>query len=118
MDLCYHPAAPAKDPGGPVVHVNQTAQYALRAVMHLASLPDGSTARARDLSRASEIPPAYLSKIMRRLVTGGLLRARKGHGGGFTLARRPARIRLMDVIEAGGGRLERGVRARRARGRS
>ncbi|MEK7283074.1 MAG: Rrf2 family transcriptional regulator, partial [Acidobacteriota bacterium] len=46
---------------------------------------------------------------MRRLVTGGLLRARKGHGGGFVLARRPDRIRLREVIEAAGGGLERDV---------
>lgn len=91
------------------MHVNQTAQYALRALMHLTSLPVGSTARARDLSQASGVPAAYLSKIMRRLVTGGVLRARKGHGGGFVLARRPDRIRLRDVIEAAGGGLERDV---------
>lgn len=109
MDLCYDRAPRAKGPGGLFVHVNQTAQYAMRALMHLAALPDGSTARARDLSRASGIPPAYLSKIMRRLVTGGLLRARKGHGGGFVLARRPDRIRLREVIEAAGGGLERDV---------
>ncbi|HEU4401894.1 MAG TPA: Rrf2 family transcriptional regulator [Candidatus Polarisedimenticolia bacterium] len=89
------------------MHVNQTAQYALRAMLHLAALPKGSPARARDLSRATGIPPAYLSKIMRRLVTGGLLRARKGHGGGFALARRPESIRLRDVLGAVGGELER-----------
>jgi len=88
------------------VHVNQTAQYAL---MHLAALPEGTLARARDLSRRTRIPPAYLSKIMRRLVTRGLLRARKGHGGGFVLARRPEGIRLRDVLEAVGGELERDV---------
>jgi Rrf2 family protein len=109
MDLWYDRGPRAKDPGGSSVHVNQTAQYALRALMHLSSLPEGSTARARDLSGASGIPPAYLSKIMRRLVTGGLLRARKGHGGGFALARRLDRIRLCDVLEASGGGLERDV---------
>lgn len=91
------------------MHVNQTAQYALRALMHLAAFPEGGPARARDLSRRTGIPPAYLSKIMRRLVTRGLLRARKGHGGGFVLARRPEGIRLRDVLEAVGGELERDV---------
>ncbi len=90
-----------------VVHVNQTAQYALRALMHLAALPEGGPARARDLSRRTGVPSAYLSKIMRRLVTGGLVRARKGHGGGFVLARRPDGIPLRDVLEAAGGELER-----------
>jgi Rrf2 family protein len=89
------------------MHVNQTAQYALRAMMHLAAAPPGTPARARDLSRATGIPQAYLSKIMRRLVRKGLLRARKGHGGGFVLARRATAIRLRDVLEAAGGTLQR-----------
>ncbi len=91
------------------MHVNQTAQYALRALMHLAGLPEDTPARARDLSRATGTPRAYLSKILRRLVRRGLLRASKGHGGGFTLARRAAGIRLIDVFGAAGGRLERDV---------
>ncbi len=91
------------------MHVNQTAQYALRALMRLAEMPAGSPARARDLSRSAGVPAAYLSKILRRLVREGLLRARKGHGGGFVLARRLDRIRLQDVFAAVGGELERDV---------
>ena len=91
------------------MHVNQTAQYALRALVYLADLPEGTPARSRDLSRRTGVPPAYLSKIMRRLVTRGLLRARKGHGGGFVLARRPGGVRLREVLEAVGGGLERDV---------
>ncbi|MFQ5876316.1 MAG: RrF2 family transcriptional regulator [Acidobacteriota bacterium] len=89
------------------MHVNQAAQYALRAMMHLASVPAGTPVRARDLSRITGVPGAYLSKILHRLVARGLLRASKGHGGGFILARRPARVRLLDVFEAAGGSLER-----------
>jgi Rrf2 family protein len=89
------------------MHVNTTARYALRAMMHLAALPAGERIRARDLSRASGVPPAYLSKIMRRLVARRLLLAVKGHGGGYRLARPPGRIRLSDVLEAAGGALER-----------
>ena len=89
------------------MHVNQTAQYALRVMMQLAARPAKGLRRARDLSRMTRVPPAYISKILRRLVTGGLLRARKGHGGGFELARRLELIRLHDVLEAAGGELER-----------
>ena len=91
------------------MHVSQTAQYALRAMMALAALRPGETIPARDLSRSTGIPSAYLSKIMRRLAAAGLLRARKGHGGGFRLSRGLSRIKLRDVIEAAGGALERDV---------
>src|SRR3972149_2225335 len=53
MDLCYDRAPRAQGPGGIFMHVNQTAQYAMRALMHLAALPDGRTARAR-----RSLPPA------------------------------------------------------------
>jgi Rrf2 family protein len=89
------------------MHVNQTAQYALRALMHLAALPAGSRVRARDLSRATGVPPAYLSKIMRRLTARRLLHAIKGHGGGYRLARPLRATRLSEVLEAAGGSLER-----------
>lgn len=88
------------------MHVNQTARYALHVMMRLASMPEGAPARALDLSKATDAPPAYLSKIMRRLVRKGLLRARKGHGGGFVLARRARSIHLEDVFVAAGGTLE------------
>jgi len=91
------------------VHINQSTQYALRALMHLASLPTGSRVRARDLSRATGVPPAYLSKIMRRLTTRRLLHAIKGHHGGYRLARPLRAIRLSEVLEAAGGSLERDV---------
>ncbi|MBD3278876.1 MAG: Rrf2 family transcriptional regulator [Candidatus Aegiribacteria sp.] len=39
----------------------------------------------------------HLSKVMQKLVKAGMVRSRRGRGGGFTLAVNPADIRLMDV---------------------
>lgn len=89
------------------MHVSQTAQYALRAVLHLAADPPADRARCRDIAEATGIPAPYLSKILRRLVERGLVRAARGHHGGFVLAKAPERIRLSDVFEAAGGGLER-----------
>ena len=46
------------------------------------------------------MPEAYLSKVLRRLVSHGLLLGTKGHGGGFMLARPARKIRFIDVLEA------------------
>jgi len=78
----------------------QTAEYALRAMACLAALPPGQGMRAVDLSVQASVPAAYLSKILRRLVLGGLLVSRKGHHGGFALARPPRRIRFAEVLAA------------------
>lgn len=80
--------------------LSQTAEYALRAMAWFAiHAPDGSV-RARDLSQATGIPAHYLSKILRRLVIGGVLESQKGQGGGFRLARPPQEIRFRDILAA------------------
>lgn len=78
----------------------QTAEYALRAMAHLATLPPGTAVPARDLAVAAQIPVHYLSKILRRLVLEGLLLSQKGHGGGFTLSRSPETIDFLSVLRA------------------
>jgi len=52
------------------------------------------------ISAALSASEAHLSKVLRRLVTAGLLRAKRGPGGGFELARAAAEIRLRDIYEA------------------
>jgi len=77
-----------------------TAEYALRALAALAAGDPPRPARTVDLAARTGVPEAYLAKVLRRLVRHGLLRANKGHGGGFTLARPPSQIRFVEVLEA------------------
>lgn len=80
--------------------LSQTAEYALRAMASLAfERPEGPS-RAHDLSKSTGIPPHYLSKILRRLVTAGLLTSRKGQGGGFSLSRLPEEISFEEILLA------------------
>jgi len=85
---------------------SQTAEYALRAMAHLALAPDGAAVRARDLSAETGIPSDYVSKVMRRMVRAGLLHSQKGHGGGFRLARPRGEIRFLDVLAAADERID------------
>ena len=80
--------------------LSQTAEYALRAVARIAAQPAGEPLLARDLAADTRIPPEYLAKILRRLVQAGVLVSRRGRGGGFTLARKPAALCLRDVLTA------------------
>jgi len=80
--------------------LSQTAEYALRAMAWITLRSPDRPVLARDLSMQTSIPGQYLSKILRRLVLAGILESRKGRGGGFTLARPPARISFRDVLEA------------------
>ena len=82
------------------MYLNQTAEYALRAMTYLALHPEKLPIRAKDLAKELAIPPHYLSKIMRKLVMAELLSSQKGHGGGFHLAKTPGKIRFLDILEA------------------
>ncbi len=82
------------------MHLTQTAEYALRTMAQLAVAPEGEAIRAKDLCEQTHVPLHYQSKLLRRLVVAGLLISKKGHSGGFLLAKRPSSIRLIDVLEA------------------
>ncbi len=80
--------------------VSKSAEYALRIMAHFALHGTANPLRAKDISEEVNIPIFYLSKILRRMVTAGLLVATKGHGGGFLIAKPANKIRFCHVLEA------------------
>ena len=80
--------------------ISQTAEYAIRAISAIATLPEGIKIRTADLGRATGIPVPYLSKILRRLVLAELLVSQKGQGGGFSLACPATEIPFIDILNA------------------
>ena len=78
--------------------ISQTAEYALRIIIYLASL-DGAPATIAQIASATKTPQGYLSKVLRNLAKGGLLRSQRGLHGGSTLARPPADMTVWDVVE-------------------
>lgn len=79
---------------------SQTIEYALRAATHLASLPAGSAVNSESIAQRTRVPKGYLSKILRDLVLAGIVDSQRGPNGGFTLAKIPAAISVLDVINA------------------
>lgn len=79
--------------------VSTTAEHALRALVEMASLPEGQSIRGKRLAEAAGIPSNYLSKILWTLGSAGLLDATRGSGGGYRLRRPAAGIRLCEVVE-------------------
>lgn len=79
--------------------ISQTMEYALRAMVHLASLGDGVGTSER-LAAATHAPHGYLSKVMRDLVRAGLVSSSRGRQGGFALARPASAISVLDIVNA------------------
>ncbi|RMG13869.1 MAG: Rrf2 family transcriptional regulator [Planctomycetota bacterium] len=80
----------------------QTVEYALRLMAHLAVAGRNGSLPSQDLAEATDIPLAYVSKVLRKLVVAGLLESQRGHGGGFRLAKSPSRISFAAIMEAVG----------------
>ena len=78
-------------------------EYAIRAITHLALLPAGTLAGAREISRAESIPMPFLSKILQRLCRRKLVRSFKGLRGGYELARPSEQVTLQDLVAATNG---------------
>jgi Rrf2 family protein len=76
------------------------ADYAIRAMIHIASLPDGRCAMRREIARVQRIPSDFVAKLLQSLVRAGLLRSVRGTNGGFCLARPRDEIDLLSIVEA------------------
>jgi Rrf2 family transcriptional regulator, nitric oxide-sensitive transcriptional repressor len=79
--------------------LSQTVEYALRAVVQLASIaPKAST--TADLAVVTQVPPAYLAKVLQELVKAGIIASQRGASGGVMLARSAEKLTILDIVDA------------------
>ena len=78
--------------------------YALRAALELAA-SEGEALTTGALGKAQTIPASYLGAVLADLRRGGIVKARRGPEGGWTLAKGAKEISLADVIRAVDGTL-------------
>ncbi len=71
----------------------------MRCVLHLSSNP-GQTCMVEEIAQARDVPRSFLAKILQKLKHANIVESFRGVKGGFVLARKPAEISLLDVIEA------------------
>ncbi|MFN8009514.1 MAG: Rrf2 family transcriptional regulator [Terriglobia bacterium] len=74
-----------------------TTEYALRAVVWLAE-KKGLPQTTRQIATATCVPNNYLSKVLQSLGKAGLVRALRGKHGGFELAKSPASMSVLEII--------------------
>lgn len=79
--------------------ISQTVEYALRAVVHLASDP-GSARTTDQIAEATRVPRAYLSKVLQGLCRGGIVHSQRGIGGGMSLVKSPNKLTILEVVNA------------------
>ena len=74
--------------------------YAICGVFDLAYNGQGRLVQVRVIGERQGIPTRYLEQIFQRLRRADLVIGKRGPGGGYTLARPPAKITLREVVEA------------------
>ncbi|HYK89276.1 MAG TPA: Rrf2 family transcriptional regulator [Acidobacteriota bacterium] len=79
---------------------SRSAEYGIRAMTFLATLPPGRLAGAREISEAERIPMAFLWKILQNLAKRKLIRSFKGQRGGYELAQPADHLTLRMILEA------------------
>lgn len=75
-------------------------EWALHCIMILAMAPDGKLLSSKALAEFHGVPKEYLSKCLQMLSQAGLVVTTTGPKGGYCLARSPAKISFLDVVEA------------------
>jgi Rrf2 family protein len=83
------------------VRVSTRGDYACRALLSLTIHREecGPTS-VRDIAERTGLPQPYLEQILLALKGAGLVRSKRGVGGGYVLARAPEEIRLSEVVAA------------------
>ena len=82
------------------MQLTRQADYAVRAVLHLAQMKNGDRTSTSAVAKDRHIPPSFLAKIVSQLSITGLVHTSRGARGGLTLAREPKDISLLEVVEA------------------
>jgi Rrf2 family protein len=73
-------------------------KYGLKALVHLAGLPEGQLAFVTDIAASNNIPKKFLDAILGDLRRAGFVRSKTGKDGGYMLSRPPEDIRVGHVI--------------------
>jgi Rrf2 family protein len=81
------------------VRVSAKVDYAVRAVLELATAPEGPVKGER-IAQAQQIPVKFLENILIDLRHAGIVRAQRGAEGGYWLARPASEVTLGEVIRA------------------
>ena len=82
------------------MQLSRKADYALRAVKHLSSLPKGKLGSINSVAAAESIPREFLAKILKDLTRARILDSFQGVTGGYRLAKAPKDVSFLTVIEA------------------
>jgi Rrf2 family protein len=82
------------------MQLTRAADYGIRVMIHMATLPAHERALLPALARATSAPESFLSKVLQALCRAGLIASRRGQAGGFELLPSGRKATIRSVVEA------------------
>jgi Rrf2 family protein len=82
------------------MQLTRAADYGIRAMIYLASLPEGKRARLPHISAATGVPSPYLSKVLQALIRAHMITSSRGPDGGFEARAGGREASVRQLIEA------------------
>jgi Rrf2 family protein len=82
------------------MQLTRAADYAVRVMIHLATLPSQERALLPALATATGAPKSFLSKVLQALCRAGFIVSRRGQSGGFEILDSGREATIRAVIEA------------------
>jgi Rrf2 family protein len=87
------------------MRVSAKSDYALRALIEIASRGDGTPVSAEEIGRLQDIPHGFLQAILADLRRAGIVMSVRGQSGGWRLGRPSPEVTVADIIRAVDGPL-------------
>jgi Rrf2 family protein len=87
------------------MRVSAKSDYALRALIEIATRDDSSPVSAEELGRLQDIPHGFLQAILADLRRAGIVMSVRGQSGGWRMARKSEDVSVADIIRAVDGPL-------------
>ena len=83
----------------PVLVITTKSPYAVRALAELARRGNAAPVPIGEIARARDIPVQFLEGLFATLRRAGVLQSQRGVKGGYTFARPPAELTVLEVVE-------------------
>ena len=83
-----------------MLKLSKKAEYALMAAKYMALKNSSGYSSAKEISESYQIPYQLVAKVLQNLVKSEIALSSKGMNGGFTLAKKPETISVIDIIKA------------------
>src|ERR1700746_1799982 len=82
------------------MRLTRASSYALHALVYMAAQKHNRPVPSHIVAQARGIPERFLLKVLKPLVSARVLTSIKGPNGGYKLARQPADITMLEILEA------------------